>query len=346
MSSSQYVNEFPGLDFDFLRYIDVLPENQRRIQRAYLPYFAGCRNIVDLGCGDADFVELCQAEGLNVVGVDSDEKSFASASARNLPIIQQDVFSYLAAQPANSVDGIFCAHLVEHLPYPKVIELVHQSYRLLQPGGILVLLTPNVRSLFAHLEMFYLHFGHVSFYHPRLLAFFLEHDGFTAIEIGENEETASPLLPFVKQMAADSTEFTVGAVLPPAWVEPPPASAGGRSVIAYRREIPRQGSGPLAAASYRAKRWLTRWLVQPAVDALAQGVEDELNGANSALRTRLAEQQARLDALAHAFDVGQRQIYYLEQEARRLRRDLGATAESIQSVNRPFETFVVGRKPK
>lgn len=359
MSSSQNIDAFPGLDFDFLRYIDVLPENQQRIQSIYLPYFAGCSNALDLGCGDADFVELCVQAGIKVVGVDSDEKSFRAAQARNLPVVQQDVFSYLAGQPDASVDGIFCAHLVEHLPYPKVIELVEQSFRILQPGGLLLMLTPNVRSLYSHLEMFYLHFGHVSFYHPRLLAFFLDHTGYADIEIGENEQTASPLMPFVRQMAAASGEFTVGAVLPPerdfaqeaAQATPPPPEPV-RPSLSYRREIPRQGKGVVAAASYQVKRWLSRWLVQPVVDAFARGLEDDLADPASSLsrsldryRAEIDDLRGRLQRLDHVSHIEQHQIYYLEQEAVRLRRDLQHTAASLQSLNRPFETYVIGRKP-
>jgi hypothetical protein len=56
------------------------------------------------------------------------------------------------------------------------------------------MVTPNARSLFSHLEMFYLHFGHITFYHPRLVCFFLDHEGFVKPQFGENPETASPLL--------------------------------------------------------------------------------------------------------------------------------------------------------
>jgi hypothetical protein len=49
-----------------------------------------------------------------------------------------------------------------------------------------LLVTPNARSLFAHLEMFHRHCGHVSFYHPELWRCFLQHAGFTQVETGTN----------------------------------------------------------------------------------------------------------------------------------------------------------------
>ncbi len=195
----------PGLDFDFLRYIGVTPESQTRIQGFYLPLLAGLKKIVDLGCGDGDFVALLLEQGIEAIGVDADEKSYSAAQKRGLPVICQDVFDFLDHAPTDSVDGVFCAHLVEHLPYMQVIRLIHQAYRIVRPGGRVILATPDVRSLFSHLEMFYLHFGHISFYHPRLLCFLLEHEHFTQTEYGVNPETASPLLPREERSIAAKT---------------------------------------------------------------------------------------------------------------------------------------------
>lgn len=279
-----------GLDYDFLRYIDVTSASQRRIQEPYLAHFVGCERVVDLGCGDGDFVALLRQAGIDGFGVDADDKAAASIQAQGLPIVHQDVFSYLASAPAGDVDGIFCAHLVEHLPYPRVLELIHQSMRILRPGGRIVLATPDCRSIFSHLEMFYLHFGHISFYHPRLLAFMLDHAGFTAPEIGTNANTASPMLPGVKPIAARTahTRPDRGAMLP------------------YLREIPPQGRGLLQRLSFAVKQRLARWLVLPFTDSLA-----------AAANQRLAALDGEMQTLARALD----------------------------SINGPFEVYVIAHKP-
>lgn len=108
---------YPGLDYDFLRYIGVEPETQKRIQGFYLPFFEGCKRVVDLACGDGDFVELLEEKGIEATGVDWDEKCCAAARERGLNVVCEDVFEYLEGVEEGSVDGVFCSHLVEHLPY-------------------------------------------------------------------------------------------------------------------------------------------------------------------------------------------------------------------------------------
>lgn len=245
-----------NLDYDFHRFIGMNPEGMREVQKFYLPYFAGCEKVVDLACGDADFVAMLLEQGVDAVGVDADAKTVAAVQAKSLPVLYMNVFDYLATAPSASVDGIFCAHLVEHLAYPQVVELIQQAARILRPGGRIVLATPDCRSLFSHLEMYYLHFGHVSFYHPRLLCFLLEHEGFDEVSDGVNPNTASPLLPDVQATARRAPSFS--------------------QRLPYLRTIPAQGGSLLHQLSYRIKRRLAEWLVLPFIDSLAASTQQQL----------------------------------------------------------------------
>ncbi len=366
--------QFPGMDYDFLRYMGVFPENQRRIQSHYTPYFEQCQRVVDLACGDADFVEMLVERGIDVVGVDSDDKAYAAAAAKGLPVVQQDIFDWLAAQPDASFDGVFSAHLIEHIPYPKVIELVEQSYRVLQPGGVILLVTPNARSLFSHLEMFYTHFGHVTFYHPRLVSFFLDRAGFEEVQFGENPETASPLL-------FDLRRFLVAPPLPainwendpslpdmpPDEVRPKPVGLPSRPAsarddlqeefeVAYQREVPLQGRTPFHYLSYWAKRLLTRWLVQPLTDSLAQELrariaQDEqrraLTEAQAMIIELVGQQAAQLHALLQQEQTIRRsQVSALENANRELYQRVQTFGTDLQTLNGPFESYIWAYKPE
>lgn len=185
--------DLTGLDYDFLRYTGVNPAMQRQNQSLYLPFFKDCRRVIDVGCGDGDFVELLREQGVDAFGVDNDPIAVRQLRERQVPVVEADVVNYLRSLEPGSLDGVFAAHLVEHLPYQAVYEMLHHAHRALKPDGRIVLTTPNARALVSHLEMYWLHFGHVAFYHPRLLCFFLHQAGFRDETWGENPAPAHPL---------------------------------------------------------------------------------------------------------------------------------------------------------
>lgn len=299
----------PGLDYDFLRYIGATTEGQQRIQSYYLPLFEGCKTVVDLGCGDGDFIILLLEQGIEAIGVDSDEKAFRAAKEKNLPIVFQDVVTYLREMPDNSVDGIFSAHLVEHLPYQIVLELIQQSYRVLRPSGRLLLATPDPRTLFSHLEMFYLHYGHVSFYHPRLLSFFLEYTRFSHVTMGVNPNTASILLPELRSVREQLATLQ-------SQIEENDRYLKEVGAVSYNPRIPIQGSGLIHHMSYCFKRWFTRMFVQPLTDDLVE----KLNQSHQWQTARLTQQQQSLV------------------------KQMRALTDSLDSLNGPFECYATGTK--
>jgi len=299
--NTQYAvrNTVEGLDHAFLRWLPVVAEDQKAFQSFYLPFFEDCETVIDLGCGEGNFVELLTEHGIDAVGVDFDRQCCQAAWERGINVVHQDALSYLAEADAASVDGIFAAHLVEHLPYETVIELIRSAYRVLKPGGVIVLTTPNVRGLYSHLEMFYIHFGHVTFYHPRLLCFFLEYAGFTQPESGENPTEPRPL-------CGDLLENLKALQRRPA--QPPPAI----TPIGYEPQLPRP-TNPLRRLIWHGKMFLVRLIVQPYLDhfmtevnhsisEINQGLGDS-NRANATLDHGLAQFIATLERLDRPFEA-------------------------------------------
>ncbi|MGD8244364.1 MAG: class I SAM-dependent methyltransferase [Anaerolineae bacterium] len=302
----------PGLDDAFLRYINATPENQRRIQSFYLPFFVGCQGlVVDLACGHGDFVQLLTENGVDALGIDSDPECCRELQQRGIDVLCEDVLTYLQGVTEESLSGLFSAHLVEHLPYQQVMALIELAHRALEPGGIIVLTTPNVRGLYPHLESFYMHFGHVTFYHPRLLGFFLDYSGFSSPRLGENPRMARPLWRGVvwrepDAMAAWSVESSTGASL-------------------ARREwrIPSQHPGAIGRAISKVKTYIARLLVRPLLEEALDDIDKDLD-------------KVRCDVGKGLDEVG----HYVRQ----LNVNVNATHQRLMDLDRSVECYVYATK--
>lgn len=100
--------------------------------------------LLDVGCGDGAFAAAMQARGWDARGTDFDPA--AAAAARRLHRLQVDVGDLRdLAFPAASFDAVTARHVVEHVIDP--IAFLAECWRLVRPGGRLVLVTPNVDSL-------------------------------------------------------------------------------------------------------------------------------------------------------------------------------------------------------
>lgn len=146
--------EAPGAgsrdDFLYRRLEDGLRGGEAEIREAlsvYVDLAAEHAPVVDVGCGRGEFLELCRSKGIEARGFDTNERAIADLVARGLraevaPI--PDCFSPLADA---SVGSILATHVVEHLPVGPLFSLFAESWRVLRPGGLLMIETPNARSI-------------------------------------------------------------------------------------------------------------------------------------------------------------------------------------------------------
>ena len=152
--------------------------------RFYLPLVAPLassasdRRAVDLGCGRGEWLHLAREAGFAAVGVDADERMVAACRAAGFDAVCGDAVAYLAALPAASQTLITAFHLVEHLPFDTVRDLVRGAHRALRPGGVLILETPNTENLLVAAHGFHLDPTHDAPLPGALLAFVAEQAGF------------------------------------------------------------------------------------------------------------------------------------------------------------------------
>jgi SAM-dependent methyltransferase len=141
------------------------------------------RPIVDLGCGRAEWLELLAAEGMTARGVDSNVATVAEARDRGLEAVEADALAHLRALPDQSCGAVTGFHLVEHLPFATVVALVDEIVRVLRPGGIAILETPNPTNLLVGAATFYIDPTHGRPLHPETLRFLVTDRGLERAEV-------------------------------------------------------------------------------------------------------------------------------------------------------------------
>jgi SAM-dependent methyltransferase len=168
-------------------------------QQKYLPVFTGRRDVLDLGCGRGEFLELCREAGVSARGVDLDLDMVLTCRDKGLDVAQGDALQYVAGLPDNSLGGVFAAQFVEHLQPSAVAELVRLCHRKLRVGGRAVFETPNPGCLLVFARSFYADPTHIRPLHSDAMQFLLESVGFeeVTVEFSAPIETAAriPLLP-------------------------------------------------------------------------------------------------------------------------------------------------------
>ena len=109
----------------------------------YLHARPGAR-LLDVGCGNGQFLAHMRDLGWDVVGIDPDPKAVHIARERFQLEVRHGTLER-AVIDAESFDAVTLRHVIEHVPDP--VGLLRACRRLLNPQGRLVVVTPNHLSL-------------------------------------------------------------------------------------------------------------------------------------------------------------------------------------------------------
>ena len=171
---------------DWLRFSEQFRGSEddiRHRMRRYAQVFAGCAPVLDLGCGRGELLEALRDSGIAARGVELSGELAAVCRAKSLDAAQADLFGHLASLEDNSLGGVACIQVVEHIQRPLLPELAALAFRKLRRGGVLAIETPNPECLAIFATHFYLDPTHRHPLPAALLAFFLTEAGFARIEV-------------------------------------------------------------------------------------------------------------------------------------------------------------------
>ena len=102
------------------------------------------KRVLDLASGEGYGAEILSREAAFVCGVDADETAVRHASEKyRCPNLQflQGALTDVPIPEANNFDLVVCFEAIEHIREHE--ELIREVKRLLKPGGIFIVSTPN-----------------------------------------------------------------------------------------------------------------------------------------------------------------------------------------------------------
>ena len=154
--------------------------------RIYLPYVEAARSngdVIDLGCGRGEWLELLNETGIKARGVEQNRVLIARCRERGLEVVEEDMLAHLRGLPDESTRAITGFHIIEHVSFDALVSLLDEALRVLRPGGVVIFETPNPENVLVGSNFFYLDPTH---HHPlpsELMQFLVESRGFHSIEV-------------------------------------------------------------------------------------------------------------------------------------------------------------------
>lgn len=155
-------------------------------QTAYLPYVRAVVSrdspLLDIGCGRGEWLTLLKENGLDARGIDTNTTCVHDCLSKELNVSLRDLVEELEETPEASLGAVTLFQVMEHLPFPVLIDTFRLIRRALKPGGVLIAEVPNAKNLRVSAGTFWIDPTHQKPLYPELLQFLATETGFSSAE--------------------------------------------------------------------------------------------------------------------------------------------------------------------
>ena len=209
------------IDFFYRAFEDKFRGDRSLIRerlQVYLPFLresdlsqAG-DEILDLGSGRGEWLELLRDEGYQGKGLDINQAMIKQCRELELSVVEGDALIYLKSLSDNTLGAVTGFHIAEHLPFESLIELITEIYRVVRPKGLIILETPNPRNVIVGSCTFYTDPTHKNPIPPEVLQFMVEYSSFETSQILQLNPSQDPHVLEDSAMADRFNELFYGSM--------------------------------------------------------------------------------------------------------------------------------------
>jgi len=130
---------------------NCLPFGQymKEVELAFVRRYAGMpaagRSLLDVGCGDGDFATELTRDGFRATGLERDSSALDVARARHpdLTVVRSDAL--VMPFPDATFDVVTGVQMIDYFPDKETFFA--EVYRVLKPGGLMIVQVSNRRSI-------------------------------------------------------------------------------------------------------------------------------------------------------------------------------------------------------
>lgn len=158
-------------------------EEIKKKLEVYVEWFSGASDVLDIGCGRGELLELFTERGIGASGLDINPDMVTECRARGYEAKEADAIAYLESLPDNSLGGITAIQFVEHLSTEQISRFFTLAIAKLKKDAIIATETVNAKCLTTFSGAFYLDMSHEKPVHPEALKFLAERTGYSDVRI-------------------------------------------------------------------------------------------------------------------------------------------------------------------
>jgi len=172
----------------------------RRLVAQLFPEDRNCK-ILDLGCGSGSLLLFLKQTGyLNTQGVEASPDQIEFARGLGVTsVVANDLLSFLRDTASEDYNVVVAFDVLEHFSKEEVLELMDHAYRVLSPGGRLILHVPNAEGIFGS-RIFWSDFTHEMAFTREGLRQLTQACGFASLRCREDVPTVHGAKSLVRRM--------------------------------------------------------------------------------------------------------------------------------------------------